>query len=668
MKIRADVQYLRAVAVVLVILYHLPADWNLEGGFIGVDIFFVISGYVITQSLISQGSNEIGVLKRYVNFMSRRIKRLLPPLATTVTAGVVLAVLFAPITQFHGILDTSWFAGTFTGNYYFLRHFDTYWNPEILRSPYLHLWSLGVEFQVYLIWPLLVIRRGMKAGAQQLVLVLATLTSFILFVYFLVIRNVDFLGSPARGIAFYSPVTRLWQVGIGGIMFLLRDKTAFTFLRRLHPRLLGVFLIMVSVIQSTRVSRLSLWVIAACMGAALVILDGTPLPQSRLFIPLGWIGDRSYSIYLWHWPLLAVALWIQPGNIWWAFFAVLLALPMGNMSYRWLERGRSTLGTRRIKRMSTATVVMCGTLAVSVPLSTSAWFNQTRPLAAVAMSFPDNGPSGQDMMEAVSNCASISGDKWIECNNFAETDNRIMVIGDSLAYRSLPAIQFWARSHGYNTTMMWTGRCTFARDSCHHEIGRQIYDYLPRHRIAAIFEAANFDRPADRVNASEKAAGLAPTCDQPTSLCPQHLQWLKSFSTDAEPGLSQLEEATPNIIVSLPFPQQSEFAESCLQLPIYKRIFGTTLTENCGRTSVAWQTARQGLIPQTIKKAVAGHRNVRLWDPQSAFCRNGWCPAVINDGERIMDDAIHWSWPAARFMVPQVSEMLDSFELPIIQH
>ena len=500
-------------------------------------------------------------------------------------------------------------------------------------------------------------------------LVGVTFSSFAGFIYFLLFAKTDFLGLATKGIAFYSPVTRLWQLGLGGIVFLYRDSSAANNMRKIPLRLIGAVLVTVSVVQSSRSSGLSLWVVASCTGAALILLVDKSDEESRLLAPLGWIGDRSYSIYLWHWPLLATALWTHPGSLEWSVLAIVLALPIASLSYRFLEQGKQAQTSQR-GRVLLPLILMCGVVGVAVPLSNSGWFNKTRTPADVAMVFPDNGPTGDEMMAAASNCVSISGDKWMECNNFTDTDDRIMIIGDSLGYRSIPAINYWARAHGYNTTMMWTGGCSFAKNSCTAEIGNQVYDYLPAHRIAAIFEAANFDRPADRVNASEKAAGLLPKCSGPTVTCADHLSWVKKFETQAEPGLTQLEMFTKNIIVSLPFPQQAEFVESCLQSPIYKRILGTTLTESCGRTSVAWQVARQGLIPDVIRESVADHPNVRLWDPRDAFCLDGWCPAVINGGERIMDidDAIHWSLPAARLMVPYVSKLLDSFGLPKICH
>ena len=664
---RQDIQYLRAVSVILVILYHLPTRWNLEGGFVGVDVFFVISGFVITQSLVSGERASWGMFRTYSSFMKRRIRRLVPPLASTVAGGLVLAFLFAPISQFKGVLSTSWFAATFTGNFYFLRHFDTYWNPEILRNPYLHLWSLGVEFQVYLLWPFLVTRSRAERQVRWSVLLGATIASFAVFAYFVLFARDEFLGSAAKGIAFYSPVTRLWQLGLGGLVFLCGKGRCAALMRRFPLRTIGTILVAISVVQSTRISGLSLWVVASCIGSAFFLLDDRPTGQSRQLAPVEWIGDRSYSIYLWHWPFLAVALWTHPGSIGWSILAVVLTVPVAHVSYQWLERRSPRQGYRRAAIVGSL-LATCIVLIAAVPVSHSAWFNKARTAADVAMRFPDNGPTGEEMMTAASNCVSVSGDKWMECNNFNETDDRILIIGDSLGYRSIPAINFWARAHGYNTTMMWTGGCSFAKNSCTAEIGNQVYDYLPAHRIAAVFEAANFDRPADRVNASEKAAGLLPRCSRPTVSCADHLEWIGNFEDQAEPGLIQLEEFTKNIIVSLPYPQQAEFVESCLQLPVYRRLLKASLTEDCGRTNVSWQVARQGLIPETIRKAIGRHPNVRLFDPKDAFCRDDWCPAVINDGERIMDDAIHWSWPAARLMVPHISKLLDSFGLPDINH
>lgn len=659
---RNDIQVLRAVAVLLVILYHLPPQWNLEGGYIGVDIFFVISGFVITRSLLDRSAESQKLSVDYWGFVRRRLVRLYPPMAVTVVGAIFFAFAFGPINQFGSVVHTGLGSLFFSANAYFLKNFDTYWNPAILRNPFLHFWSLGVEFQVYLIWPLLVHGRTGTRTSVTRNLAVASALSFGIFAYFVLAVHDNFLGVSSTGFAFYSPFTRMWQLGLGGIAASQVSSI------RTSPRhgssrnhILAGVLIGASLIGSTESPGVNFWVVLACLGALIVVSTPTQVDGSVASRIMCWVGDRSYSIYLWHWPLLALALWVRPGQILWSGTAVVVSFGISAVLYPILERGEPigrVLPKPRHYLVSISVIVVV--LAQLVP--NSQWFDSSRSLADVSMRFPDDGPTGTDMTNAIAPCVPFS--TGFECNNFADRDQRIMVIGDSLAYRSLPAVQYWSLRHGYNTTMIWSGRCTFAKDSCTIDVGSLIYDYMTSHKIAAIFVAANFDRPADRVNASEKAQGLLPYCSVPTAECASHLTWLKYFRFGAEPGLRQLEVYSRNIVVSLPYPQQADFVDNCLQVPIYQRLLNVTMTSNCGRTTVAWQDARQGLIPKVIREAVSTHPNVRIFDPQKSFCYQGNCPAYINNGEKIMDDAIHWSWPAARFMVPQLSRILDSFRLP----
>lgn len=659
---RNDIQVLRAVAVLLVILYHLPPKWNLEGGYIGVDIFFVISGFVITRSLLDRSAGSLKLSIDYWGFVRRRLLRLYPPMAVTIAGAVLFAFLFGPINQFKSVVHTGLGSLIFSANAYFLKNFDTYWNPAILRNPFLHLWSLGVEFQVYLVWPFLV--RGRSGARNQVTrnLTVATVLSFCGFGFLVLVGNRTLFGMSSTGFAFYSPFTRLWQLGLGGIAASrLRGEWTSQWRGSSWIRILGPSLIGLSILASTKSPGVNFWALFASLGALIVVSFPTHIEGAVASKVMCWIGDRSYSIYLWHWPLLAVALWIRPGQILWSSTAVVVAFGLSATLYPILERGRSFGRWLPRPRLF---MVLAGVLVVTLGqlITNSQWFNSSRSVGDIAMDFPDSGPTGTDMTNSIAPCVPFS--TGFECNNFPDRDQRIMVIGDSLAYRSLPAVQYWSMRHGYNTTMIWSGRCTIAKDSCTIDVGHLMYDYMASHSISAIFVAANFDRPADRVNASEKAQGLLPYCSVPTAVCESHLIWLKYFRFGAEPGLRQLESYSKNIVVSLPYPQQADFVDNCLQVPIYQRLLKATVSRTCGRTSTAWQDARQGLIPKVIREAARSHPNVKIFDPQKSFCFRESCPAYINKGEKIMDDAIHWSWPAARFMVPQLTAILDSLHLP----
>lgn len=272
------------------------------------------------------------------------------------------------------------------------------------------------------------------------------------------------------GLAFYMPLSRMSQLGLGGLLALLTSRGVPAWVGRRLTRTSGWILIGVGFFESTLRNGLTLWVLACCAGTAVLLAtdaDGTSGQFARAKAFAGWIGDRSYSIYLWHWLLLATALWILPGNMWAATTAVLLSIASGHISYTYLEARQ--LGSRWW--VIAPVLVMSG---LAGPISTSSWFNHGRSLAEVAVPMRDVGPSGDDMLQAVQTCHEIPA--GMECDNTPSAESRIMIIGDSLGYRSLPAVQYWAHRHGVNTTMMWTGGCTIAKDSCMAAVGTAIYD------------------------------------------------------------------------------------------------------------------------------------------------------------------------------------------------
>lgn len=457
---RRDVQALRALAVGAVVLYHLPPAYNFEGGFIGVDIFFVISGYVITRSLRRDLEEVDSLWVLWTHFMRRRVQRLLSPLLLAVGATVILSFVFAPARDLEQMKWAARASVAFGTNAYFLQRFDSYWNPEVLRSPFLHLWSLGVEFQIYLIWPVIgfLATRFFKRRFA-LLLGIISCVSLVFFVYFLSVRHSEILSLNPRGVAFYSPLARLWQIGLGGVVAITaQESTRLNDLvgaRQSIIRWLGLGLIALGLVRSTQVGSLSPWVLSACCGTAMLLFCEEPkgrVLRSSIGQALEWMGDRSYSIYLWHWPLLVVALWLSPGNLRWSACAVLLSLILANWSYWKLEaRRRPTSGWKR-KIFVLAVVVLAWTLG---PASNTDWYRNGAVAAMGASLLPEAAVSGREMTDAVQLCREIFA--GIECNNYGLDQPQIAIIGDSLGYRSLPAVQYLARRRNLNTSMMWTG-------------------------------------------------------------------------------------------------------------------------------------------------------------------------------------------------------------------
>ncbi|MEU4552273.1 acyltransferase family protein [Micromonospora violae] len=306
---RGDVEGLRALAVVLVLVGH-ASQQLVPGGFVGVDVFFVISGFLITGLLVAE-VNRTGRLS-LIGFYGRRAKRLLPAAVVVLLATLLLTFAFLPRTRWS---STGWdvvFSGLYAMNWRLAEQSVDYLAANRAPSILQHFWSLGVEEQFYLVWPLLLAaavwfgrRRYARTGYLLFALTLVAVPSFAWSVWL-----TD--DNPAR--AYFVTTTRMWELALGGFLALLAGH-----LQRL-PRLVaaalawcGLVAIVASAALLTESSAFPGYLaLAPTLGTAAVIAGGLAAggfgPAVLLALPpVRAVGAISYSLYLWHWPLLVVA-------------------------------------------------------------------------------------------------------------------------------------------------------------------------------------------------------------------------------------------------------------------------------------------------------------------------------------------------------------------------
>jgi peptidoglycan/LPS O-acetylase OafA/YrhL len=340
---RSEIQGLRAVAIILVVLYHTGVLFN--SGFIGVDVFFVISGYVIAASLRRElGSGEnISI----AGFYARRVRRLLPALALMLGTVLFLTTWLSSISSRVQTVRTGFFA-TFSSSNLFLYRFrpDGYFVVSEKTNALLHTWSLSIEEQFYLVFPLLValvVSIGMKRKTDPVRLLkgclgVVALLSFAACVY-ISMRGITNLPSVITRLlgtseidarfAFYLPMTRAWEF-IAGVL------VAWVGIRRVSSAtaafvgFIGLSLIVIAafIFQSVQ-SFPGLAALLPVVGAVLVIQFAAPTNAvgKLLTIPgLSWIGDRSYGWYLWHWPMIQFVKPFYPDNRFASLCAGLLAI------------------------------------------------------------------------------------------------------------------------------------------------------------------------------------------------------------------------------------------------------------------------------------------------------------------------------------------------------
>ena len=360
MTYRRDIDGLRGVAVLSVIFFHAGFSW-FQGGFTGVDVFFVISGYLITTIIQKEIDEE---RFRLANFYERRVRRIMPALFVTIVATWIVAFLLYMPPEFKSYSASVATTATFASNILFWRQGGYFAGPAEIK-PLLNIWSLAVEEQFYLLFPVTMIflaRFGHKTRLFVISLVL-------LISLALSIRGT----SHAPGAAFFLTPSRAWELMLGAVF-------AFDFLKVKQSRWIA---------ESAAVTGLSmiLWSVSffsskthfpgasaatPCLGAAFLIYSGLTVKTAIGRIlgsqPLVFIGLISYSLYLFHWPVFAFVryYWILPLPVYASTAVLIFSIVAALLSWKYIEKPfRSVHGRISRRKLCLSAAVASGVFLLS---------------------------------------------------------------------------------------------------------------------------------------------------------------------------------------------------------------------------------------------------------------------------------------------------------------
>lgn len=308
---RGDIEGLRAISVIGVILFHLRLG-PVSGGFAGVDVFFVISGFLITSLLLREmeATNRIDLLA----FWARRARRLLPN-AFLVLALVLLATaLLTPFFRWHSVATDVKAALLFHANFHFAEKTVDYFFAHEQPSPVLHFWSLSVEEQYYFIWPVIALAVLALAPGRRHLVLCAVIAAVVALSFAANVLTV----ATHQPQAFFGLFSRAWQIGVGGLLAVGLAHGSGIGSRISQPWYAGVLgwagLALIAFcfwLLDETLQYPGWWALLPVLGASLLIISGSVAGQRTLLArilsvaPMRWVGARSYSLYLWHWPLIA---------------------------------------------------------------------------------------------------------------------------------------------------------------------------------------------------------------------------------------------------------------------------------------------------------------------------------------------------------------------------
>ena len=475
---RPDIEGLRGIAILLVLLFHAGLPWT-PGGFVGVDVFFVISGFLITGKLWRESQQPGGL--NITRFYAWRIRRLLPAaLVAVAVIALVGLLLAAPLDRSELAADGAASALSIA-NMRFIGSVD-YFAATTSPSPFLHFWSLSVEEQFYLVWPALIVLLTWRGGSSRRLiaaLLIGVVASFALSIWL-----TD--TSPAR--AFYLLPTRVWQLGVGGLLALVgvmgtsRRAGALAWAGLAAVAVAGVAL-------TAEIPYPGLAALLPTAGAvALLYGGGAPSGPVRLLAaaPLRFLGKISYSLYLWHWPLLVLPLMFLERALTGVEVVASVAVAIGVswLSWRFVEQPfRYGDRSRRATSWSAIRVGVAGILSVAL-------FTQglaaALPSSAVAVQ-PTPSPSGSpvasdrpitlpaDLTPSLASARDdeerLRGDGCLAFERVTTPPNcvygvkgsaiTIALVGDSHASHWFPAIEAIALERGWRLVSFVKVSCSF---------------------------------------------------------------------------------------------------------------------------------------------------------------------------------------------------------------
>ncbi|PWK76239.1 acyltransferase family protein [Aminobacter sp. AP02] len=631
---RPDIEGLRAIAVGGVVAFHFGMS-DLPGGFIGVDIFFVISGYLITRHLM-QEIGRSGTVDLW-RFYGRRARRLLPASLLVIVATLVAGYFILAPSEQQLYAKGALFASSYVINLWLLRWSFDYFAADTANNPFLHFWSLSVEEQFYLLWPaflLLVVRFRPGEKGIALFLAVAAVASF---------AACAWMTAVSQPWAFYFSPLRAWEFAVGGLVSLaVAERWAAGF--RFSPVIgwAGIGLIATAYLTVSETDPFpGLIALMPVAGTAMLLLSGArrsvAAPAALLSLPpFQWTGKLSYSLYLWHWPVIVFATILVPdlsfgGRL--VCLAATIALSM--LSYHFVEnpvRLNGWLSTSSARSLGLAALLT----SLGVTLSYGSSQLAARGLDRDQRFIMESAARSSAARELNAGCV-LERERVVPHPCVLGSDNSdrtIVLFGDSHADHWSTPLAGIARERGFKLVTYMKSSCPAANVEAWNVVMAREYAECDEWRQRALAEIASL-KP-DLVVVSQYSYSYV---DNRVNDTLEHTVDRRSWADGIRGSVEKLRRSGSEVVLLRGVPVHKSYLDKCVARALWQ-----------GRSPSVCDTPRNEAVDERVyeteQAAIAGLTGVRYVDLTGLFCDQATCPAMI-DGKLAFRDRHHIATPFA---------------------
>jgi peptidoglycan/LPS O-acetylase OafA/YrhL len=593
---------LRAIAVLSVILFHAFPN-VVPGGFIGVDIFFVISGYLITNIIVTQANSGTFSFK---DFYSRRVRRIFPALIIVLVSVYALGCFVMLVDEFKQLGKHIAAGAGFVANWaYWLE--SGYFDELHELKPLLNLWSLGVEEQFYIFWPcviLLLVKAKVNLRGTLLFLILL---SFLLNIFFI---------KDHQSATFYLPFTRFWELGLGGILAV--EKVAISKFK-FNPTLTfiaGALAILAPMFLLSSKSLFPGWAaLTPVLGAALILMSmqagsiGFNLLSNRVLVYLGLI---SYPLYLWHWPVLSFARLMkgEPLAVLESIILLIVSALLAFLTYYVLEKS--------VRHQGAKTVLVLAVLLAAIGFQGWSTYDRNglqfrlRKTIGIPAEHKRDFVKWEDKgMLPTGDCEPgfIYPEAHVCAQSNWEKNADIVVLGDSHAFSAYWGIDR-ACADSHVVKLLGQGGCApflnagsfGSYSSCEKNINSQLLWISKNPNLKTVFIVHRNRILTSDAERSAYAAAIKQTFDL-------------------------LLASNKRVIYVYSVPELNFEPRLCVgALPLGRK----TPVDSCSYP-LARELARQSSFRKTILEILGQYPSIETFDPANTLCKDGVCDAVIDD-------------------------------------